>query len=55
MRSVAVSEVPCGAAITTPGRPFSTCIAPAVGPGARAGPAAGASAESLPAISPAQP
>src|SRR5216683_1971935 len=55
MRSVALSEVPCGAAMTNPGRPFSTWTDPAIGPAGPAGAAGGASAESLPAISPAQP
>src|SRR5437879_3068739 len=55
MRSVALSEVPCGAAMTIPGRPFSTWTDPAIGPAGPAGAAGGASAESLPAISPAQP
>src|SRR6185295_14357778 len=55
MRSVALSEVPCGAAITIPGRPFSTSTEPAIGPAGPAGAVIGASAESLPAISPAQP
>src|SRR5260370_41980237 len=55
MRSVALSEVPCGAARTIPGRPFSTWTDPAIGPTEPAGATAGASAESLPAISPAQP
>src|SRR5688500_17303490 len=52
-----MSELPWGAAMTKPGRPFSTCTVPP-GTGVRgvgvAG-AGGASAESFPVISPAQP
>src|SRR3984893_5147840 len=55
MRSVALSEVPCGAARTIPGRPFSTWMDPVIGPAGPVGATAGSSAESLPVISPAQP
>src|SRR6266545_5628318 len=52
-----MSEVPWGAAMTSPGRPFSTCTLPpgAAVRGAGMAGAGGASADSFPAISPAQP